>query len=491
MSNVSTKYSATASQNVKLGSLSLKENETRYRDLNDLFRQLMADAKVESNEVRALISSASSSAAAAASNATTARSEISGINSRISGIQTQVTAATTTASEARTAAQNAASSASSAAVQATQAAASLASLDTAVDSLQSSTLSLANRVETLESASAEASGTAVVDSATIKYIQGSLSAIDVAIGEDRTDLASDRGQIGRTKAKTGINLNSLVADGWYAIGGTGVSNMPAGVTSGVCHVSSAYAEGSIVQCLWTGTTDTCRAFIRFGNGTNWSVWLEQMLISSLGNGFSVVNGVASVDFSNVLPEVTEADDGKVLSSAGTWVSRVTQEELSAVAGNVTQLVNIIADLRTDLEAVQAQAAVPPDGTTVVEVDGALTVPVYFGATSQDDGTAGLVPAAESSDEGKYLRSDGTWADPAMETATFDGSDVGLVPAPEEGEEGLFLRADGQWADPCEELAERVSAIEAYDPTGYGDRIHALEQSETAEAIDAIFEEGDD
>ena len=69
MSNVSTKYSTTANSNVKLGSLSLKENETRFRDINDLFRLLMADARQESNEVRSLISTARSEASTAKSQA--------------------------------------------------------------------------------------------------------------------------------------------------------------------------------------------------------------------------------------------------------------------------------------------------------------------------------------------------------------------------------------------------------------------------------------
>lgn len=37
---------------------------------------------------------------------------------------------------------------------------------------------------------------------------------------------------------------------------------------------------------------------------------------------------------------------------------------------------------------------------------------FVGATSQADGAAGRVPAPESGDENKFLRGDGTWADPS-------------------------------------------------------------------------------
>lgn len=38
----------------------------------------------------------------------------------------------------------------------------------------------------------------------------------------------------------------------------------------------------------------------------------------------------------------------------------------------------------------------------------VAVPSYTGATSSAAGTAGLVPAAQSSEREKFLRGDGTW-----------------------------------------------------------------------------------
>lgn len=494
MSNVSTKYSTTASLNTKLGNLSLKENETRYRDINDLFRQMMADARGESDEVRALIESARNAANSASALAATARGEANEANARVGTYQAQISEAIQTAENAENAAEQAATSADNAASQAAQAAASLDSLNTTVTGLQSTASSLSNRLTTLENASAEGSGTSLVDDTTIRYQDGDLTAKDVAVDGDLTDLASSRGQIGRTGIKTSsqenpIDLNDLVLDGWYAVGGTGTTGLPTGVTSGVLRVSSAYAEGSLVQCLWTGSSDFCRAFIRWTDGTNWSDWLEQMSISSLGDGLTVENGVVGVDFSNVLPEATEDDSGKVLSADGAWVDRVTAEEHQELVDSIAQLAESIANLGTELEAVRAEAAIPPDGTTIAETDGTLSVPLYFGATAEENGIAGLVPPAEAGDDQLFLRGDGTWANPATEGQTFDGEGTGLVPVPEETEaeeENRFLKADGTWDDPCTALEGRVSAIEEWDWQALSDRVSNLESFATSAQIDALW-----
>lgn len=496
MSNVSTSYKTTASQNVKLGNLSLKENETRYRDLNDLFRQIMADAKVESNEVRALIESARNAASSASALATTARGEVNEANARINTFQSQINSAITTAENAENSAEAAATSANNAASSAAAASASLSSLQTTVSGLQNTSTSLSNRLTTLEQATAENSGVSLVDDTTIEYLEGDLTAVDIAINEDKTDLASGRGQIGRTAIKTStqeahIDLGDIVLDGWYAVGGVEATGLPTGVTSGILRVSSAYAEGSLVQCLWTGSSETCRTFIRWSDGTGWTGWLEQMSISSLGNGLTVDNntGVVSVDFSDVLPEATEDDSGRVLSADGVWVDRVTPEQLDAVAESLSEMVETISSLKIDMDAVKAEVVVPIDGTTIVETDGTRSVPLYFGATSEEDGVAGLVPAAEAGDDQLFLRADGTWANPATEGQTFDGEGTGLVPVPEETEaeeDNRFLKADGTWEDPCEALAERVSAIEEWDWQALSDRVANLESFATSAQIDALW-----
>ena len=81
----------------------------------------------------------------------------------------------------------------------------------------------------------------------------------------------------------------------------------------------------------------------------------------------------------------------------------------------------------------------------------VTVPSYTGATSSAAGTAGLVPAAQSSEREKFLRGDGTWQEASGGTsapyqgATASASGVaGLVPAATIAEKDNYLKGDGTW-----------------------------------------------
>lgn len=97
---------------------------------------------------------------------------------------------------------------------------------------------------------------------------------------------------------------------------------------------------------------------------------------------------------------------------------------------------------------------------------------FTGATIQQAGTSGLVPAPTTSDSEKYLKGDGSWDVPIGTTYTagtnvsissgnvisatdttysnFVGTDgntggtAGLVPAPATTDAGKFLKADGTW-----------------------------------------------
>lgn len=56
MSTVHNSYSTTPAENVSLAGASLREGETQFKDLNNMLRQLMADVKDESDEIRGLVS---------------------------------------------------------------------------------------------------------------------------------------------------------------------------------------------------------------------------------------------------------------------------------------------------------------------------------------------------------------------------------------------------------------------------------------------------
>mgnify|MGYP003300417121 CR=1 FL=1 len=110
------------------------------------------------------------------------------------------------------------------------------------------------------------------------------------------------------------------------------------------------------------------------------------------------------------------------------------------------------------------------GNTISATD--TTYSNFTGATTQQAGTSGLVPAPTTSDPDKFLKGDGTWGTPADTTYTagtnvqisaqnvisatdttysnFVGTDgqtagtAGLVPAPVTTDAGKYLKADGTW-----------------------------------------------
>ena len=482
MSNVSTKYSTAANSNAKLGSISLKENETRYRDLNDLFRLLMADARQESNEVRSLISTARSEAATARSQAATARGEAAEAKTLSNNYSSQIASIQTTASQAN----SRANAAEDTAEQALQATAGIQAVATQASQNANAIGELSSRVLSLEEANAHDAALVTVDGTTIDNTGGVLKAIDVEVGDN--DLASARGQLGRTAVSDGADVNALLLDGWYAVGGTGVQNAPEGATVGVCRTSSGFASGTAFQTFFS-LDETPRVFIRTFDGTNFTAWREPIF----SNALAFENGVITADLSTVLPVAGEDDYDRCLSGGGTWKDVATPEDLAAVDEALDSFAESLSEIRTALEAVEAQVAAEPDGETVMVVDGAYTVPTYLGATEEEAGIAGLVPAAEIADRDKFLRGDGTWADTAMEPPTFDGETAGLVPAPEEAEleEGAedrrFLKHDGTWEDPCEDLAGRVTALEEESGTeAIMERVVALENGADSEEIDLIF-----
>lgn len=462
MSNVSTKYSTVPIQNTKLGSLSLEEGKTRYRDLNDLFRQLMADARVESNEVRSLVSAATASAANAKASALTAQSAAERASESASLLQGQIGEAINTAEDAENAAETALA-------RADQALSDAVSAQSAAAAAQSSASTNAAAIETLNSMvnalsnAQQADATLVqVDGTTMSNANGILKALDIEIAEGV--LASERGQVGRSAVSTDADMDELVEDGWYAVGGENASSLPAGIVSGVVRVSSGYASGSVVQMLFCPGS-VLRCFARSSiDGTTWLEWKELIFLNQIGTGLTYAEGTLSCDLSSVLPTATEADADKVLSGSGTWIDVVSADAVQAIQASLTEMADSVSALSAEIEAVRADAAIPPDGTTVTVTDGTLSVPLYFGATEEADGVAGLVPPAEAGQQNMFLRGDGTYASPELSQADVTGAteeadgEAGLVPAPLIADRLKFLRGDGTYADPTEGLAEQVEEI---------------------------------
>ena len=471
--------------------LPLGEGKTYYKHLNDIIRQLMADIREESNEVRALIAANASDITDANAMATSAKSRADGAERVANGINNQLTEIQSTASEANTTAGGAYDIASDASTNATSARATAEAVQLIANNNQSSIASLTNRVKTLEDNQATGGSSIQTDGTTIVSANSTLKVKDIAIGGISSDLASSRGQIGRTAISSAADLDGLVLDGWYAVGSTTIGK-PSGTADGIVRVSSSHTSGATFQSFYN-CGETSRVFIRSTmDGTAWTAWREPLFTEALGETLTVTNGVIDVVFPQVLPDSSEADPNSVLTAGGEWVTRVTQEELQIVLVQLSEMAESLSILQEKVAAAVELSQIEPDGETLMEIDGYYSVPMYLGPTEEENGVAGLVPPAEAGEEGLFLKSDGSWADPALEYVTFDGEAEGLVPLPEEGEEGFFLRADGQWADPLEEMETRVAAIEEADPVQYEERISELENAivngAQDEEIDAIFAE---
>ena len=130
------------------------------------------------------------------------------------------------------------------------------------------------------------------------------------------------------------------------------------------------------------------------------------------------------------------------------------------------------------------------GNTISATD--TTYSNFTGATMQQAGTSGLVPAPTTSDPDRYLKGDGSWGTPTDTTYTagtnvqisaqnvisatdttysnFVGTDgqtagtAGLVPAPATTDAGKFLKADGTWdaAGGAETFGYRKLTVDDYN-----------------------------
>jgi len=129
--------------------------------------------------------------------------------------------------------------------------------------------------------------------------------------------------------------------------------------------------------------------------------------------YSVVDTSAD----GLAPQLPATHGGKFLKADGTWevppdTGEANQNAFSTVA--VSGEDNVAAASSTDTLNLAAGSNVTittdaeTDTVTIAATDSDTTYSDFTGATSEANGTAGLVPQPGSGDEGKYLKGDGTW-----------------------------------------------------------------------------------
>lgn len=133
-------------------------------------------------------------------------------------------------------------------------------------------------------------------------------------------------------------------------------------------------------------------------------------ISATDTTYSPFVGASSsvVGAAGLVPQPTIGDQDKYLKGDGTWG---TVSGANYSAGTGIDITNDIISIDNTVvqEKLTAGTNVQINGNTISATD--TTYADFVGTDGQTAGTAGLVPAPATTDEGEFLKADGTWATP--------------------------------------------------------------------------------
>ena len=168
-----------------------------------------------------------------------------------------------------------------------------------------------------------------------------------------------------------------------------------------------------------------------------------------------------------------------------WPQELSSVSLSLTSGSTTNVVDMNCLpywVSTQLTKIDERIAAV--NTRVNNIG------IYQGATENESGVIGLVPAATSAEKDNYLKGDGTWAELTLpnvyQGATSSAAGVaGLVPSAAIAEKDCFLCGDGTWDAISGMTNAQIDTAMAN--VGYvGDIDPSLLTSITNSEIDALF-----
>lgn len=268
------------------------------------------------------------------------------------------------------------------------------------------------------------------------------------------------------------------------ISGTLASNVASITLPADCYIKTGHFS-LIVKAISSNTN----AAIFFADGTvtrsttdiivdpsNIVPSLEELLsqLSAMQEGTTAANEAASSanlaaeSASTAATAATDAasDASKAATAASTAAQQVTDAiipDMSDVTTNTLAAGNnasVVIDTTTSgtLKNPKVTFNIPrgEDGSGAVStvdgispVSGNVTLPVMGGTDGTAAGAAGKVPAQATTDAGKFLKADGTWAmPPTYSGATSSAAGTpGLVPSAPSADRLKFLRGDGSWETP--------------------------------------------
>ena len=316
-------------------------------DLNKTFIPKLNEFAVD---VNASVDAAAQSERNAAAAATTAGNKANEAASSATTAGTKAGEASKSAAAAKTSETNAAASKTAAAKSATDAQAAQRGAEAARDEAQD----LAN----VGYASDAKAGLAKVDGKTMQADAGGMiTAKDVAIGGDKTDLASDRGQIGNVPPVTITDFNTFTTSGRYFAtwNRATAKNIPPDGTNGLVIVSKLQTANVVRQIVFrwgTAGTNDWQIFTRESTDANgvllWSPWRWIVTDQSLGDGLRFSGGKLSVPeyvgatasapgTSGLVPPAAARERESFLTGSGKY-----KPALSTSGGTITGELNIAA-----------------------------------------------------------------------------------------------------------------------------------------------------
>lgn len=323
------------------------------------------------------------------------------------------------------------------------------------------------------------------DGTTVTVTDNTITAQDIAIDGDLSDLASTRGLLkGFTiyPASTEIyDLNTFTKYGHYFFYTQNASiglNFPSNV-GGILVVEAS--TNRYIRQVYYNVNDSNRLWTRNGNVSRWSNWSEIILSSSFGNGFTInEKGIVSANVDDVTIENNSEGQlvAKDIAIGGNESDLASESGLLGKCVYVTSTSNPDFDIDTrvfDTALINVSADIP--GTFPTGITGWCVVVQYnYNRTSAGSRVQLLYNVAYGGFQpGRayiryYWSSLGRWVDwnpfltaaqvgdgitvnngiisvPEYEGATAStAATSGLVPPAAAGDQDKVLRGDGEWGE---------------------------------------------
>ena len=167
------------------------------------------------------------------------------------------------------------------------------------------------------------------DGTTVTVADNTITAKDIAIDGDASDLASARGQIGNCQNLTNPDFHTITDTGFWFVTGNAQQNAPAGNVTGFL-LSLGNKNSTFCMHLFARTLDNNTFFIETMHGEGaWQPWQRIYLQNNFGEGITFNNGKASVPeyegatadaagTSGLVPPAAAGEQDKYLGGDGEW-----------------------------------------------------------------------------------------------------------------------------------------------------------------------------